>query len=330
MEGCIAIIGLGCTGTSIGLALRHRWPQLEVRGHDGDSEFANQALQMGAVSKTYGNLRAACKDASMVILDLPLPSLRRTLEILGPSLSEGCIVTETGPLKVPVIQWARDYLPEHARFIAGTPIPGPVANVEMPLQRPDAAKVDMFKDGLYCITHAVDTAPGAVAALENLARDLEARPLFLDPVEHDGLHAGVAGLPTLLAMALLHATVGSPGWEDMRKVAGYDFATLTSLLADDPIARQEGALLNKENLLLRLDLFMKELYTIRQWLQESDTQTFAETFQKASRGRARWLSDRTRGWQEERDISEIPTFKDQVSEMFVGRLFRRRPPREND
>jgi len=88
METRITIIGLGCVGSSIGLALRKQEPSLEVLGHDIDPAVARRAAQMGAVSKTHWNLPAACERAAMVILALPLPAVRETLEVLGPHLEE--------------------------------------------------------------------------------------------------------------------------------------------------------------------------------------------------------------------------------------------------
>ena len=56
MEGRVTIIGLGCVGTSIGLALRRLDPAPQVIGHDIDSDNARQAKRVGAVDETNWNL----------------------------------------------------------------------------------------------------------------------------------------------------------------------------------------------------------------------------------------------------------------------------------
>jgi prephenate dehydrogenase len=193
METRITIIGLGCVGSSIGLALRKQEPSLEVMGHDIDPAVARRAAQMGAVSKTHWNLPAACERAAMVILALPLPAVRETLEVLGPHLEEGCVVTDTATLKVPVLEWARKSLPARVRFVTGLPIPGPKVPLTGPLAGTDAARADLFEDGFYCVTPAADTDPEAVTALLGLIQAVGARPLFMDPVECDGLQAGGGG-----------------------------------------------------------------------------------------------------------------------------------------
>jgi len=329
MEGRVTIVGLGCVGSSIGLALREQEPGLEVVGHDVEPAHARQAARMGAVNRTDWNLPAACEGAGLVILALSLPAVRETLEVLGPHLEEGCVLTDTAPLKVPVLEWARQYLPEHIRFVTGMPLPGPEVGVGESLVGPEAARADLFEDGLYCVTPARDTDPEAVTALLGLARALGARPLFLDPLEYDGLQAGVGDLPALVAVALLRATVDSPGWMEMRKVAGYDFATLTSPAMADPSGRRETALLNRENLLRRLDMFLEEIGHIRQWLLENDDQALCGAYTSAAEGRARWLQERADGtWEGLPEVEELPGVGEQIGRLLFGGLLRRPPPGE--
>jgi len=331
MEGRVTIIGLGCVGSSIGLALREQEPALEVVGHDVESAHAREAARMGAVSKTDWNLPAACEGASLVILALPLPAVRETLEVLAPHLDEGCVVTDTATLKMPVLEWARQYLPDHIHFVTGTPIPGPLVSEAEPLLGPEAARADLFEEGLYCITPVQDTHPGAVTMLLSLVRALGAHPLFLDPLEYDGLQAGVWDLPALIATALLRATVGTPGWAEMRKVAGYNFAAITGPAAADPSAYQATALLNRENLLRRLDMFIEELGHIRRWLLESDEQALQEAYTSAAEGRMRWIQERAEGtWEELPDLGDVPGVGEQIAQFLFGGALRRRPRREGE
>jgi prephenate dehydrogenase len=331
MEDRITIIGLGCVGDSIGLALRQRLPALQVVGHDIDRGRVRQAEQLGAVCKTHWNLPASCEGAGLVILALPLPAVRETLKVLGPGLEEGCVVTDTAAPKTPALEWARQYLPAHARFIAGAPVPGPAFSPERPLSGPEAARADLFERGLYCLMPTLDTAPEAVTALTGLARVLGAHPFFTDPLEYDGLRAGAADLPALLSVAFLRATVGTPGWLDMRKVAGHDVAVLGGLVAGDPGARREAALLNRENLLRRLDMLLDELGCLRQALVAGDDRALEDAYTQAAEGATGWLRERAAGtWGESPEMAGMPTAGEQISHMLLGGLAGRRPRREKD
>lgn len=330
MKGRVTIVGLGCVGNSIGLALREQEPALEVVGHDSDPDRARQAAKMGAVNKTDWNLPAACEGASLIILALPLSAVRATLEALGPQLDEGSVVTDTATLKMPVLEWARQHLPQSVHFVTGVPIPGPAIGAMEPLVGPEAARADLFEEGLYCITPAHDTDPNGVTMLLELAQTLGARPLFLDPLEYDGLQAGAGDLPALIATALLRATVDSPGWMEMRKVVGYDFAALTSpAAAASGIRLWESALLNRDNLLRRLDMFLEEIGRLRRWLVEHDEQALEDAYTGAADGRAHWLQERARGdWEASSEMGEIPGIGEQVGRLLFGGLLRRRPPEQ--
>ncbi len=239
------------------------------------------------------------------------------------------MVTDTAPLKIPVLQWARQYLPPRVRFATGLPIPGPKTDVRDPLQGPEAARADLFEGGFYCVMPAPDT-PEAVNALLGLADVLKARPLFLDPVENDGLQAGAVDLPHLIALALLRTLVDAPGWADMRKVIGYNFASLTGPLQTGPAsAWSAAALLNRENLLQRLDMFLGELQRLREWIVAGNEEAVEAAYLQAMEGRNRWLRERAQGMPEGGEPPvEIPTMSEQMAQIFFGGLFRRRPPRK--
>ncbi len=331
MEGRVTIIGLGCVGTSIGLALRRLDPAPQVIGHDIDSDNARQAKRVGAVDETNWNLPAACEGADLVILALPLQAVRETLQQVAPHLKEGCVVTDTAGLKLPVLEWARAYLPDTVRFVAGLPIPGPEVDEGEILVGPEVADADLFRDGVYCITPAGDTDPRAVNRLLELIKALQARPLFLDPLEHDGLQAGVADLPALIAVALLQATVDSPGWVEMRKVAGYDFAALTAPAMADPGGRFEAALLNRENLVRRLDMFLDALGRLRRWLVDADEESLKGAYESALGGRTRWVEERAEaGWGESLDLGDVPGIGEQIRRMLFGGTLRRQLHREDE
>ena len=325
MEGRVAIIGLGCVGASIGLAIKEIEPEVEVMGHDKDREQSQKAHGMGAVDKTHWNLPAACEGARLVILALPLSAIKETLEALAPHLDEGAVVTDTARLKAPVLEWAAAHLPDHVRFVAGDPIPGPLAATGRPLAGLEAADADLFDGGTYCITPVSSTDPDAVEQVTDLAYTLGAQPLFLDALEHDGLQAAAAGVPALISAALLDATVDSPGWTEMRKVASQEFIAFTTPSAYNYESRRTSALLNKENILRRLDMLLDEIGRLRQILVDEDEVALGEAYARAFESRSVWMDERTGGEWQDTDIgtTNVPGIGQQVSQMLFGGFLRR-------
>lgn len=316
----IAIVGMGHIGASIGLALRGQEQSPEVVGYDAEQALARRALKMGALDTAVMRLRAACERASLVILALPTAAVREALQALGLSLSPGCVVTDTAALKLPVLAWAGELLPEHVHFVGGAPVPSPTAIGGAPPSGLDDARADLFKNSLWCLTPRPETDPDAVDIVDQLVQLLGARPLYMDAAEHDGLRAGVEGLPAIIATALLWAVVDTPGWSEMRKVAGYDFAAATGPAAQPAENQHIAATLNRENTLRRLDGFLAELHRLRDALAAGDGDTLKNAFAKAAADRAQWLQERQRGLWEQRktDWAQIPTPSEQMERFIFG------------
>ncbi len=172
----LTIVGLGATGHSLGLALRAALADVEIVGHDRDPDASLAAKQAGAVDSTHWNLVSACDGAAVVMLALPTRECRSTLEALREELAPGTVVTDTAPLKLPLVRWASQHLPPTVHFVGGHPLAGV-----------DPPRASAFSEATYCLTPTPDTDPEAVAVVSRLVESIGARPAFTDPSEHDGL-----------------------------------------------------------------------------------------------------------------------------------------------
>ncbi|MBC7261196.1 MAG: prephenate dehydrogenase/arogenate dehydrogenase family protein, partial [Chloroflexi bacterium] len=116
------VIGLGLVGSSIGLALKGTGADLEIIGHDKDSDAARRAYKSGCVDRTEWNLINACEGADLIIISTPLAGVKSTLAAIAQDVKPGCVITDTANLKVPVLDWARESLPNTVYFVGGHPI----------------------------------------------------------------------------------------------------------------------------------------------------------------------------------------------------------------
>jgi prephenate dehydrogenase len=286
----ITIVGLGYIGGSMGLALKEAVTadQVAIVGHDKDLLFARAARKKGAVDKVHWNLVAACEEADVLVLAIPLGAIRDTLQAVGPYLKEGCVVTDTATVKGPVLDWAREILPDTVHFVGGNPIINLTAG-ERPCSGLDAAQADLFRGALYCLTPAPDTDPAAVELVAGLVRQLGALPYFLDPAEHDGLIAAVEHLPAVLTAVLLEVTSRAPAWREMRRLAGVAYHDSTQLTAEDAVANREVCLVNRDNLVRWIEICQDELEVWKTALKAQDTDTLDVCFQQSIEARAGWL-----------------------------------------
>ena len=316
----VAIIGTDCISVSIALGLKAQEESLQIVGYDADTVAADLARARGAFDRVERKPGRACQDADLVIVAVPLTAIRETFAAIAPHLQPGCLVTDTARLKAPVMHWADELLPESVFFVGGHPVLNPAIVGLEPSEGLDAASADLLKGALYCLTALARTSGAVTDTFARLVKSLEAHPFFIDVTEHDGLQAGVEGLPDLLGIALLRATVDTPGWQEMRKLACYRFAAATGT-TDDIHERHTAVFLNRQNVLLRLNALLSELVRLRDLLTHDDAEGLEAVFVAAVEGRKRWIDGREQGmWGREGGVStkQVPTAGEQVGRMFLG------------
>ncbi len=315
----ITIIGLGLIGTSIGLGLKALGRGYTLVGHDKNRKAMDRALKRGAVDRTHWNLIAACEEADMIIVAIPLNDIPDTFEAIKQDLKTGCLIIDTAPLKRPVLQAASDHLPDTVHFIGSNPI--------LPrgdrMQIEDAA-AELFQGRLWALCPGKEADSNAVQVATSMVQALGAQPYFLSPEEHDGLAAAAESLPTLLAGALMHAVSDHPSWREIRKMAGSQFERVTALPDFEAEALAEMVYDNRDNVMLWIQTLMKELEGWSRALQEEDKATLVKWFEEGQKQRNAWLTLLETGdWENslKRDNIEYASF---FSRMFGAGAFSRK------
>ena len=320
----VSIVGLGLIGASLGLALRGAEAVSSVVGHDPDRKANEQAKRLGAVDRTDWNLISACEKSDLVILATPLAAIQPTLEALGPYLKPDAVVMDTASLKGPVLAWADEFLPDEIHFIGGDPIvavpPGAPQGIE-------AARADLFRDGLFCLVLTPSADERAVQMASNLVALLGAKPLFIEPAEHDGLLAAVEHLPTVLSLALLEMAIDQPTWRELRKMAGTPFELSTHLPSTDPGSYGTLSVANRENLLRWIDALAASLASIRETLAEGEAEALTRRFADAAKERDLWLQERVTGTWVEGEQPKMPE-RVGIMELLFGSFLSRGGKRE--
>lgn len=347
----ISIIGLGLTGTSMGLGLKQQDGNFEIVGHDKDPDATKSASRIGAVDRTSWNLYKAVEDAEMVVLATPLNELKELLSLLHDDLQEGCLVLAMANVMQPALDLGTAHLPENVHFVVAHPILSGIGGVLTP-------RNDLFDGAPFCLAASVETDPSALQLASDFVERVGASPLFMDIQEHDGLIAMVEQLPHILGAALLDSVSQSPSWVEGRRVAGRSFAQSTEMgRSPERLFHDIGA--NRENLLARVDQFQQALSEWRALLAtdpDAKTKTAgddgsssaplpkttgkgdAETaehplmsaLQRAFRTRETWETQAIlKDWDAE-PILETPSAGGFMQQMFFGNLFRGRGERVAD
>jgi len=310
----ITIIGTGRIGAAIGLGLKKVGTKAEIVGHDKDHPTAKHAQKLGAVDKADWNLPSALEGVSLVVIATPLSGIRQTLEIIGQEAPVGCIVTDTASVKVPVLAWADELLPEHISFVGGHPLLRQAPTTE----GADGAHADLFDGMPYCLCPSTRADEDAVRLVADLVGGLGARCLFLDAAEHDGLAAALAHLPVVADVALMEMLVTDPAWRDLGQFVTHEFERATHTLAGDEAETRALLLANRGNLVRWIDEYVAQLRAWQERLSTADEEALTSILPAICETRARWL----RG-----EVEETPDFMPRygvggaLKRAFLGNLF---------
>ncbi len=281
----ITIVGVGPVGVSIGQSLMKRnLKNTEVVITSGDRAVMSAVSKMDAAHKTIGGLRQAVETAQLVILDAPLGELHELMEVIGPSIEPGAVVTDTVSVKGPVMKWASEYLPSDASFVGGHPL-----LKEVPLSIEDADPA-IFAGAKYTVTPGDSSDEQSIRTVVGLIEALGARPIFLDPAEHDSYAAAMHHLPVVISSAFVNSTAGSEGWREMHMLAESQFETFGRHATNDPLDNEAVCLADPESLVHWIDELILELYAFRTEIKDR-REELIERFVHAWELRAKWEAD---------------------------------------
>jgi len=307
----VAILGTGLIGASIGLAIKAARPQTQIVGYDASGDNLRRAQAVKAIDRR-ASLRDALADADLVIVSVPVGSMKALFEEMAPLLPVDALVMDTGSSKARVLQWAGELLPNGVRFVGGHPMAGKTET------GPDAADGKLFQGAVWCLAPLPSTPKDAIDDAVRLVESLGAGPYFLDPDEHDGLVASASHLPYLMAVALIGHLGREKSWRETASLAAGGFAYATHLSDSDPQMFADIMRSNRDNVTRRLDLFIAELESLRDAIA-SDDPSLKEQFVRAQTLHQDWLAGRAQGQSAETD-NPLPTTRSMLTGSLFGRF----------
>ncbi len=285
-KGPIALVGADQVGVALALALKRALPDSTLVLVDRDNRRLREAAKIVKYDRSDSNLKSGCRGAVLAILNLPPSQLYEALKLIGPDLVPDSVILDLCGVKEPVYRWAEEVLPAQVHYMGCHLILHPEKAEQL---TPNA---DLFHGAVLCMMPTARTDPGVITIASDLAKALGARPYFLEPAEHDGMVAGVEGLPELLALAVGLTIMQSEAWPELSVLAG---ATYDQLLrsAIDP-ALDVGAVLalNGPNVARWLDTLQETLRELRRLLAEGNAAKLEELVDEVAKKRAELLSSK--------------------------------------
>jgi prephenate dehydrogenase len=196
---CVAIVGPGLIGASMGMALRERGMARRVVGIGRRRSSLDKALQVGAIDEATLVMEEGVRGADLIVLATPIGSFAQLAGQIADAAPRNALLTDVASSKAQVIRTVSSALADR-RDIAYVPT-HPMAGGEQ--SGPLAAAADLFEDAICIITPAGTSGEEPQARLQMMWEGFGARVVKMSPEEHDRTVARISHVPHLAASALV-------------------------------------------------------------------------------------------------------------------------------
>jgi prephenate dehydrogenase len=285
----IVIIGTGLIGASAGLALLSAGFSGSIAGFDASGTELAVSLENGAIDTVLhsrADTLAACEQANVVLLAVPVLAILDWMHLLAPILKPGQLITDVGSTKLQITEAAAKLFtgPESATFLPGHPMAGKESGGAA------LAEATLFHNAMWLFTPATDREPSAIdQEWRGWIAKFGARTLDLDAGHHDELCAWVSHLPQMLSTALAALLEDTFGNDPARRaeidaIGGRALREMTRLGASPYSMWRDVALSNTEPVAATLLALEQRLQHIRENLK---TPELREEFLLANKFRER-------------------------------------------
>ncbi len=267
----VAVVGTGLIGGSLALFIKKNKLAREVVGVAEHKASLALAIKMKAIDK--GSLTLdIIKGADLLILATPVDTIIALKSEIHKNLGNDCVVTDVASTKEKIASLLekdfRNYVGSH-----------PLAGSEK--RGIENARPDIFKGSLCILTPTKKTRKIALAKIKALWLKAGARIVMLAPKAHDKALSFTSHLPHIAAFSLINSVplnflkLSSGGLKDTTRVA-----------LSSPALWQGIFLTNKNELLMALTHFEKNLRVIKKAIRSNDKLLLTKILSQAQKKRS--------------------------------------------
>lgn len=263
----ILIVGLGLIGGSYAKKLTSNGYEvgaITLNQEDIDYAINNNIIKHGSVNvnKDY------VSSFDIIIFALYPNVFIDWIKKYHSYFKKGAIISDVTGVKGKIVYQIQELLKdEEVEFIGAHPMAGKeVYGVKN-------ADENLFKKANYIITPTNKNTDAAIQVASDIAKELEfANISILTPEKHDEMIAFLSQLTHCIAVSLMTCKES----EYLKDYTGDSFKDLTRIANINENMWSELFLLNKEELLSQMDLFIEEFIKLKTSLENEDVNTIKE------------------------------------------------------
>ena len=261
----ISIIGLGLIGTSILHAIKaKKEDELVTFAYDINPEHRKIVLQMKIANFVCNDIKDTVREADLVILAVPVGSMKTVANLIAPFLKKNTIVTDTGSTKRSVIRDVIPHIPDNVHFIPSHPLAG------TEYSGPKSGFSSLFENRYWLIVQ--DKQTNETKKLINFFQKLGSIVEIVNTEYHDKILAITSHLPHLIAYTIVGTAsdLETDLKNDVIKFSASGFRDFTRIASSDPIMWRDVFLNNSDAVLEMLQRFNEDLSDLQKAIRKKD------------------------------------------------------------
>ena len=272
----ILIVGLGLIGGSYARSLTKKG--FFVSAITKDTQSVEYALREKIVSRAYDYVNEeAVKEADLVVFALYPKVFEQWIDEYQHLFKADAVITDVTGVKSCLVYNIQSKLRDDVEFIAAHPMAGrEVYGVENSDDR-------IFYGANYIVVPTEKNTTSAIKLCSDLGILLGfERISTLSPEEHDKMIGFVSQLTHCIAVSLMTCCDN----EHLVDYTGDSFRDLTRIARINENMWSELFLLNKDDLIAQMDIFMKEFEELRNTIKNEDMEKIKEKMRLSTQRRA--------------------------------------------
>ena len=278
----LCIIGVGLIGGSLARAVRTKGMYQEIIGCGRNVENLERAVELGIIDRFEQEISKAVDGCNMVVIAVPLGTIRSVLEQMTGHLLKNVVITDAGSAKQCVIEDAKNALGNvYQNFVPGHPIAG------IEKSGAEASFAELFQDRRVILTPTNDTNVEAVARVREMWESAGAEVTDMDPLHHDEVLAATSHLPHMLAYTLVDTLAAMSDRDEIFQYAAGGFRDFTRIASSDPAMWRDICIANRDAIMKVLDRYQRDLSALSQTILNRDEDALFKLFSRAKQARDR-------------------------------------------
>ena len=257
----IAIVGLGLMGGSLALSLKKLDFIGSIVGSDHNQEHQKTALELKLVDKfvEFEEL----KSYDVIFLAIPVNGVIESLKKLT-DVNATTTIVDLGSTKDKIVSSVPPSIRKN--FIAAHPMTG-TENFG-----PSAAIDGLYDDKVVVLCDLEDSGELQQKVSKKIFKALNMKKYFMRASEHDRHAAFISHMPHAISYSIANTVMKQENKHNILALAAGGFRSMSRLAKSSPDMWEDIFKQNKSNLLEAIELFEKELASIKENIQNDEWQ----------------------------------------------------------